>query len=214
MDLMQTLLSTQAPLLPHAGLLHVYRGLGWGLVLACIALWWLRRRAGRLAWQRSLPWLMLLWCLWSGPLSPTYWLGLAFRAPSLLTVLLCAWALMWHARPRWVAPPPLEASGRWALVPVLLGWLLLLDVFALWPWGLYSLGFAPLTLGLLVLLGLMPWLLQGVASLSILFVGTLAVFVALRLPTGNVWDALLDPWLWLLLQVDWLRRAALRRTQG
>jgi hypothetical protein len=41
----------------------------------------------------------------------------------------------------------------------------------------------------------------------------LALFVLLRLPTGNVWDALLDPWLWLLLQADWLQRRV-RRAQG
>jgi hypothetical protein len=26
------------------------------------------------------------------------------------------------------------------------------------------------------------------------------LFVALRLPTGNVWDAVLDPWLWVWAQ--------------
>jgi hypothetical protein len=26
--------------------------------------------------------------------------------------------------------------------------------------------------------------------------------VVLRLPSGNVWDALLDPWLWIVLHVS------------
>lgn len=215
LDLTQTLLSTQTPLLPQAGLMHVYRVLGWGLVLASIALWWLQCSTERSIWRRGLPWLLLLWCFLPGPLSPAYWLGLAFRAPSLLAVLLCAWALLSHYRPQWLAPWPREELRRWALAPVLLGWVLLLDAFALWPLSVYSLGFAPLTLGVLVLLGLLPWLLRGVACLSVLLVATLAMFVLLRLPNGNVWDAMLDPWLWVLLQADWLRRSlSARRAQG
>lgn len=213
MDLTQTLLSTQTPLLPPAGLLHAYRVLGWGLVLASIAVWWLRRSSSRAPWQRGLPWLLLFCCLLPGAWSPAYWLGLAFRAPSLLTALLCFWALLSHYRPQMLAPVPWADLRRWALAPLLLGWLLLLDAFALWPLSVYSLGFSPLTLGVLVLLGLLPWLLRGVASPAILCVAALAVFVALHLPSGNVWDALLDPLLWLLLQLDWLQRR-LRRPQG
>jgi hypothetical protein len=40
----------------------------------------------------------------------------------------------------------------------------------------------------------------------VLLVGVLLVHVVLRLPTGNVWDALLDPWLWAALQLAWLPR--------
>jgi hypothetical protein len=35
------------------------------------------------------------------------------------------------------------------------------------------------------------------------------VFGIWRLPTGNAWDAVLDPWLWLVLQ-GYLVRAAWR----
>lgn len=213
MEALTTLLSTQTPLLPPAGWVGVYRVLGWGLVLAGIALWCLRRSGKRPAWQRGLPLLLLLWCLWPGPLSPAYWLGLAFRVPSLLLVLLSAWFLLSHYRPQLLPPFPLADLRRWVLAPVLLGWVLLLDAFALWPFSLYSLGFAPLTFGVLVLLCLLPWAWHGVAQPSILLVSALALFVLLRLPTGNVWDALLDPWLWLLLQTDWLQRR-LRRAQG
>jgi hypothetical protein len=34
----------------------------------------------------------------------------------------------------------------------------------------------------------------------------LLLLVALRLPTGNVWDAVLDPCVWLVLQVMLVRR--------
>ena len=139
MEVLNTLLSTQTPLLPHVGWVGVYRVLGWGLVLAGIALWCLRRSGKRPAWQRGLPLLLLLWCLWPGPLSPAYWLGLAFRVPSLLLVLLSAWFLLSHYRPQLLPPFPLADLRRWVLAPVLLGWVLLLDAFALWPFSLYSL---------------------------------------------------------------------------
>jgi hypothetical protein len=36
-------------------------------------------------------------------------------------------------------------------------------------------------------------------------------FVVLRLPTGNAWDALLDPWLWVALHVMAFRAWRLSR---
>lgn len=206
-SLFPALLSTQAPLLPLPGVERLHLALGWGLVLAWLVSWLLQRRGG--AGSRLQSWLplgLLLWCLWPGPASPAYWLGLAFRAPSLLLTLLCAWALLRHYRPQWGWPAPFEVLRRWAWPLVLLGWVLLLDTLALWPVSLYSWGFAPLTLGLLVLAGLLPWLLRGAWDLSALCVVALALYVLLRLPSGNVWDALLDPWLWLVLQIDGLRR--------
>lgn len=208
--LFAALLSTESPQLPAPWLAHLYLSLGWGLVLAAFAAAGLRRRnpwhpRGR-AW---LPLALLLLCLLPGSLSPAYWLGLAFRAPSGLFTLLCAWALWCHYRPQ---APAVPLEGMWGIAWVLVaaGWALLLDTFAVLPVGLYAAGFAPLTLGVLVLLGLLPWLLRGATSLSVLLVGACVLHVALRLPSGNVWDALLDPWLWLLLQGAALRRALQR----
>lgn len=210
--LLHALLSTQTPLLPLPGVARVYLSLGWGLALAGVAIWLLQRRGtvdARLS--LGLPLALLLWCLLPGTVSPAYWLGLAFRAPSLLLALLCAAALVRHYRPQVAWPGALDALRPWALVPVLLGWALLLDTFAVWPLSLYALGFAPLTLGVLVLLGLLPWLLRGTWALSALVTAALVLFVFFRLPSGNVWDALLDPWLWVLLQADWLRQRRGRR---
>ena len=204
-SLMHALLSTQTPLLPAPGVARVYLSLGWGLVLAWVAIWLAQGRAMP-AWLRHwLPLALLLLCLLPGPASPAYWLGLAFRAPSVLLTLLAASAVLRHYRPQAAWPVPLGPLRPWALVPVLWGWALLLDTFALWPVSLYALGFAPLTLAVLVLLGLLPWLLRGAGSASMLLTAALVCYVGLRLPSGNVWDALLDPWLWLLLQLDWLR---------
>jgi hypothetical protein len=89
---------------------------------------------------------------------------------------------------------------------VLLGWALLLDSLALLPVQLYAWGFSPAAVGLVLLAGLVPWAIgagkrplgrsrEWVVPVAVL------VFVVLRLPTGNVWDAVLDPWLWLVLHV-------------
>lgn len=210
-SLLHALLSTQTPLLPCPGVERVYLSLGWGLVLAWMAIWSLRGR-GANSWLKSgLPLVLFLWCLLPGPASPVYWLGLAFRAPSVLLTLLGASAVLRHYRPQVAWPDPLGVWRGWALVPVLLGWALLLDTFALGPLSLYALGFAPLTLGVLLLLGLLPWLLRGAGTLSALLTVALVLYVGLRLPSGNVWDAILDPWLWVLLQFDWLRGRLQRR---
>jgi hypothetical protein len=204
--LTHALLSTQSPLLPQPGLARVYLSLGWGLVLACAGLGLLRRGGVQQPLLRlGLPALLVVWCAWPGPGSPAWWLGLAFRTPSLLAALLCGWALLAQYTPA-LRPLPVESLRRWALLPVLLGWLLLLDTFAVWPVSLYALGYAPVTLGLVALVCLMPWLLRGAGDVSLLLMLALVLQVGLRLPSGNVWDALIDPWLWLLLQTDLLLR--------
>jgi hypothetical protein len=209
-NLISALLSTQTPLLPESLVFRLYLGLAWGLVLAVLALVLLGARAGpRL--QRWLPPVLLLWCLLPGALSPAYWLGLALRAPSGLLALLCAWTLWRYYQPRTPAPAPLQVLRPWAWPLVALGWVLLLDTFAWWPFSLYAWGFAPLVLGALALLGLVPALLKGQLAMPGLWIAALLLHVLLRLPTGNIWDAVLDPALWIWLQADALRRLRRRR---
>ena len=79
-----------------------------------------------------------------------------------------------------------------------IGWLLLLDTLALLPVQLYALGFHPLTGGLMLLLGLLPCIVHGATSWRDEWVRVLpaavVLFVLSRWPSGNVWDAVLDPW--------------------
>lgn len=211
-SLINALLSTQSPLLPALAAKRLYFGLSWGLVLASLALAalrWRQRADGRLG--RWLPPAVLLWCLLPGPLSPDFWLGLAFRTPSLLLALLCGWLLLHHYRPRWLAPAPLEAIHTWTPAVALLGWVLLLDAFAVWPVSLYEWGFAPLALGVMALLAFLPWILREASTLSLLLLMALVLHLVLRLPTGNVLDVLLDPLLWLYLQLQWSWRRLRRR---
>ena len=213
-------LMSDAPALPSLGAAQLWLTLGWGIVLAWLSVAvggrWLaspRARCGVAA-------VVLLWTWWPGELSPDYWLGLAFQAPSVLTVLLCAEGLrrkLWPASGvvrAFVAPLP---RCLWGLMVtgIVLGWLLVLDAFALLPVvQLYALGFSPAVTALVLLLVCLPWVLVSgaIAFPKAAWMPAAAVlaFVLFRLPSGNVWDAVLDPWLWLGLHGALLRAVLLR----
>jgi hypothetical protein len=235
------LLSTDAPALPADWLMRLGLTLGWALLLALLG--------GGLACRQSLPVrrglavALALWALLPGPLTPDYWLGLAFHAPSLTAMLLCGW---WLQRLLFVpalastsTPTPTPSASAsvpsastataawavsvagawiWLLPAVLLGYVLLLDTFAVLPLQVYGWGFSPLLLLVLLGFSLLPWLLCGAAASAThparwLLPAAVLLFAATRLPTGNLWDALLDPWLWLLLQ-GLLIRSLYRRLRG
>jgi hypothetical protein len=187
------LTATDSPALPGAWVMDAWLGWGWGMVLACgVAFfgraWPVRRRAMAAA-------LVAVWCWVPGPYVPTYWLGLVFQAPSISTVLLCGVLLRTRFSSGEVARLPQAFAMPLAVLGVVLGWLLLLDTLAWLPLELYAFGFSPAATGLamavLVLLAHRP--------LAWLFPLGVLLFAAVRLPSGNVWDALLDPGLWLVL---------------
>ncbi|MSQ75602.1 MAG: hypothetical protein EXR34_07485 [Rhodoferax sp.] len=108
-------------------------------------------------------------------------------------------------------------SLRW--LAVLLGWLLLLDLLALLPLSVYGLGFGTPALGVAVSLLLLFWLRWATQPRAwpglVLGASVLLVFVLTRWPSGNLWDALLDPLLWLGIQLHALlslRRRFARRS--
>jgi hypothetical protein len=204
------LLTQNAPALPHAWVMQLGLTLGWALVLATLG----AALASKLSVvsRRMLAALLALWALLPGPLSPTYWLGLAFQAPSLVAMLLCGGylhRLLWtRSAPEATAPAP---TNFWLVSAVLLGYVLLLDSFAVLPLQIYAWGFSPLLLLALLALSLWPWVGGGRADPATQLVrwllpAALLLFAVTRLPSGNLWDALLDPWLWLLLHGLWLRR--------
>jgi len=219
--LIHQLLSTENPVLPEPTLMLIALHVGWASVLGASAFW----AGGRLrpVYRLGLSLLVALWGLWPGSASPTYWLGLAFQAPSLMTVLLCWLGL---SSLSWRKPAQrISGSGEQTLtlkigmaLGIALGWVLLLDTLAWWPVSVYSWGFSAATCavvaGLAVIFwafgaGFTPWNTRHNFNFF-LVLGVVALFVLTRLPTGNVWDALLDPWLWLALQalairVGWQR---------
>jgi hypothetical protein len=214
------MLSTNTPALPQALAMQWAMTVGWALVLALVGvlLGWRLPPAAR----RMLAAGLALWTLLPGTWSPDYWLGLAFHAPSLSAMLLCLVYLQRSLFPLKAgsvaaqdasvgsASPPAPAVTVLPGAAVLLGTVLLLDAFAALPLQIYAWGFSPaLLLGLLAL-SLLPWVLSGAradAKNPALWVvpAALLLFAATRLPTGNVWDAVLDPWLWLVLLFAWLR---------
>lgn len=98
----------------------------------------------------------------------------------------------------------------WAVLGVLLGWVLLLDTLALLPVQWYAWGFSPVAPAVVFLVAMLPWVVwpAKLGNRVGVWLAPLAVmlFVLLRLPSGNLWDALLDPLLWLVLQGYVLRR--------
>lgn len=196
--LSKLLLPVAAPLLPSASALAVGLHAGWAILLACGVLLASPKLSDRYRWSLSL--LIMLWTLWPGPLSPAHWLGLAFQSPSWSSIVLGLLYLLHLAQPR---GQPLLCDQRplkiLMLLGIALGWMLLLDMLALLPLSLYAWGFTPDAFALVLVLAALLWLALGsVAAATPLFV--LALFALTRLPSGNLWDALLDPWLWLALQ--------------
>ena len=211
------LVQDAAPLLPQPGYLAVLRHAAWALVLAALlsasaqlfSTRRLRDAGGLLAWT------MALWACIPGPWGLSYWLGLAFQTPSLMAMALSLYYL-WQrlAQRKW--PHTVQASSlvssaqrspwiyRYAVLGMALGCLLMLDTFAYLPLALYAWGFSPLAYALCLLLALVPWVLGArmsqTAPATVLFL-VLAVFGFTRWPTGNVWDAVLDPWLFVGLHI-------------
>ena len=216
------LLATDAPALPTAAAMQIGLHLGWSVVLAWLGVaaavrWWPGQQSrSQRRWGVAL--LMALWAWAPGTYSAAYWLGLAFQAPSTVTVLLCA-GLLWERLARATvapSPPGVVTSDRRVLalatLGVLTGWALLLDTFAWLPVQLYAWGFSPAAPGLVLLLVLLPWVFGGSLAHSGRFLWwavpvALLVLVVWRLPSGNVWDAVLDPLLWLALH-GYVARAA------
>ena len=213
--LAQHLLATDTLALPSALAMQIWLHLGWSVVLACVGAnlvgRWRPARPGKLdAWQWGVALVLALWTWVPGPYSPAYWLGLAFQAPSIASVLLCDALLRGRFFPTRsgasINELPNPAALALALAGVVLGWALLLDTLALLPVQLYAWGFSPACVGLVMVAALIPWLVgvgRNPAGRSRVWILPLAVvvFVVWRLPSGNVWDAVLDPWLWLLLHV-------------
>jgi len=184
--------------LPDLALQAVYGKLAWAAVLAALvfsllpaALQRSWRVAGSLLGAAAA--LMLL----PQQLSPAYWLALAFQWPSALLFAVC---LLKLARPwrRHAAGESMPAAFAAAIVA--LGAVLYLDALGLVSLGLYYRGFGPQGAPLLALAAAafcVASIVRGNAvAQHTAVLAAIALFSLLRLPTGNLWDALLDPLLW------------------
>lgn len=197
------------------GVQAVYARLGWGVVLAAVLVF------GSLRW-RPVPWGGLAACvgfalavMWlPGQASPAHWLGLAFQWPSALLVALCTAGLVRAVGPAHGANAPLLPASL-ALALTVGGAVLYADASGWLALGMYAAGFGPVAAPAASLLigsvgaGLMLW--GAHRSVGAALLATAALYAFTRLPTGNVFDAYLDPFLWLCALWSVLRRAARRR---
>ncbi len=187
----------------------------WAIVLGCGVMW----MAGKLArpYRMGLSFLVMLWTLLPGSASPAHWLGLAFQTPSLMSTVICLTWLLDRVRSErhpvfFMAKPQALVIKILTVFGVVLGWVLLLDALAWLPVSVYAWGFSSVAFAAMAVLATVLWLTMRSAG-SVLPLFVLTLFVLSRLPTGNVWDALLDPWLWVALQAGWLINVA-RRLMG
>jgi hypothetical protein len=198
--------------LPDLALQIFYGRLAWGIVLLALlaalvpAGWRLGRRTMALAAGG-----MFLLMVLPGSLSPAYGLGLALQYPSGLMVGCCLLGL--HARWR-NEPVPVLMPVSLAAPLAIAGTALYLDAMGLLAQGYYYAAFGAVGAPLLALLGVAGCALaiargQGRGQVLVLL-GALLLFSLLRLPSGNLWDAILDPLLWAWAVVA-LARHALRR---
>lgn len=213
--------AASSPLLPHPGAVIWTLYLSWAMLLGSISL--TLSKALGLRRPLGLASVVMAWTLIPGTTSPAYWLGLAFQTPSLSTCAICLVYLIRTGRPTVASGHAVEGSAvtlhlALSCTAVLLGWLLLLDTLAALPVSVYAWGFSAAACAgvaavvMLLWAGLsaasrhsMPWGLEAALMTMVL-----TLFVWTRLPTGNVWDAVLDPWLWIALHwyaiKQWSRR--------
>lgn len=222
-------ISPHASALPAPALAALWMHLGWGFILAVPLLavlnalgnkWLPAVRHGKLPAMVAI----IAWCLLPGDISPAYWLGLAFQSPSVLTVMLCLFILaqsLAKADPR--AAVPAAHNRLRKILPlaagILLGWILMLDTLALLPTQFYIRGWSAAAVTATVFVSaLLFWLCSkpGEAQPKRLWALPLGllIFVVLRLPNGNVWDALLDPILWIALHIYALSALLPKRQAG
>ena len=184
--------------LPALDLQFLYGRLSWSIVLATAVAALLppaMRRSRPVVWGL----LVLAGLVMALPnaASPAYWLALAFQWPSGVLIGLCLLKLSkaWPGA-RDVTPMP----AMLAAVIAVTGAALYLDAIGLVSLGMYYWGFGPFAAPLLALAAIAACALAVVLGRArphaLVAVGALALFSILRLPTGNLWDALLDPLLW------------------
>ncbi len=207
--LLTSVFTDTSPVLPASWLMALARHAGWALVLACLVLrGWLGTGNLPQRWRRAsvagLAGLLAVAALWPGSAGLAYWLGLAFQIPSLSTVGLAASVVVLAGTAPWSRElgysQALLSPGTvlyLSVAAVLLGWVMLLDTLALLPLFLYPMGYSAGAVVLLLVLAVLLIALPASRRVGVAALLLAGVFVMTRLPSGNLWDALSDPLLWL-----------------
>ena len=193
--------------LPDLASQGIYARLAWGAIAAVIAICVLNGTSRRAGWTlrpavRRLIAALAAASMWlPNELSPAFWAGMLLQAPSVTLAALCV-AWIWRCeRPGTDARVPARRFDLWPAAPAVttaaVGLLLYAGVFAWLPYDLYSPGFRPLAGTAVAAAVAVLWRAlspaSGVAALC-LGIAVLA-HATMRWPTGNIWDAVLDPFL-------------------
>ena len=193
-----------APVLPSLPM-HLWgQHLGWVLVLAALVGWLLQRANAPV--RRTLMGVIAIAALVPGPQGPVYWLALAYQIPSLASIALAVWWLRGEVLGQRSRLPKLFWTGA-----AVLGLVLLLDTLAMLPWPIYAVGFGTEVLTAWLVLSALLCTQPNLRAWGWAGVLIGLVFAATRLPTGNLWDAVSDPWLFLLAIWVLIRRAVSRK---
>ena len=183
--------------LPDLALQAIYARLAWGVVMAAVVAGVVSRFPGRAnvaAWAAGLV-MAVMWL--PGSASPAYWLGLMFQYPSMMLVACCVISL----RPVWGSKRVAPLPAGLAAVLALGGALLYADSSAWLSIGLYARAFdARLAPALALGLGAWAvWLIRAESNRTtgLSLMACVVVFSVTRLPSGNLFDTLLDPLLWI-----------------
>jgi hypothetical protein len=179
----------------------------------------------KLLWAWSLAAATALWAIFPAPYGLSATLALAMQSPSLILVVLVCIQLVQQWRQdaplAALAPAPAKAtyldparSGSWPLAVLLtllvLGWALVVDTLNLWPAvfnpALYAWGFTSAALwSVLAAAAVLLLIYKATWPMVLTSFAVLLVYALFRLPTGNVWDALLDPFVFVILHVKCLK---------
>jgi hypothetical protein len=200
--------------LPELALQALYARLGWGVVLAAVLVGIVAKRGGS---ARLSAWVavLVMAAMWlPGSVSPAYWLGLMCQYPSTMLVACCAISMLstWKQ----IRPFAPLAQGL-AVVLAIAGALLYADSSGWLAFGLYARVFdIDLAPALSILLGAAAvWLIRPQTSRAtgLSLMCCVVVFSVARLPSGNLFDTLLDPLLWFW-SVGITLNQLLRRVRG
>ena len=187
--------------LPDLDWQWLYSRFAWGIVLAALLLRAGARWAAPAPGATAIAAVVAFAAMWlPGAASAAYWLGLMFQYPSVMLVACLLAGCSRRLSATQAAGQHMPLNPRFALVLALGGAWLYADSSGWLNMGLYAQGFDPrwapvaaLFAGAWAVWALRSATLRG-TGLAVL--ACVVVFCLTRLPSGNLFDALLDPWLW------------------
>lgn len=204
--------------LPDLAVQSIYARVAWGVVLAALLLgasarWSPRRSALSRRALLTLGGLALAVMWLPGPASPAFWLGLVFSYPSVMLVACCAVSigLLWgrvgmppnasgDSAPASVAATAPALNATLAAALAIGGSVLYADAAGWLALQIYARGFetpfapaAALAIGTVAVGAIRS---PAHRPTGAVLLACVMAFTLARLPSGNLFDALLDPLMW------------------